>query len=435
MTQSDIFKENPLARKLTAVTVPPGMGGVRKLASMLGPALDGTGPAILPVATQPEQILQQNLESLKPDDSNYPLESDDIAIVCTTSGSTGTPRGVLLSQQALQASAYAFGARFGTNNRWVISMPAHRIAGLMVLVRSWFHESPLEIDPSVGGARPFAAAAFAATTLSAKRESNKDGRALMVSLVPTQIARLLEAGSVGIEALQTYDLVLSGAAATSQPMLQRLRELGINVSISYGMTETCGGCVFDGSPLDGVRISLGTPDDIEPGRITISGNVTASGYRLRPDLDALSFISGQVQTHDAGKLDSSGRLHILGRLDDVVIVGGVNVSLSAVESLIRHHPLIQDVALIDIQDDLWGSIPIAHLVTRTPISDAANLIAELQETIRNQIGSAAVPRAIYFATSLPMLDSGKIDRISLRLQTASDITEGRFPHPGSSSII
>jgi len=94
--------------------------------------------------------------------------------------------------------------------------------------------------------------------------------------------------------------------------------------------------------------------------------------------------------------------------------------------------IIQDVALIDIQDDLWGSIPIAHLVTRTPISNTANLISELQDTIRNQIGRAAVPRAIYFATSLPMLDSGKIDRISLRLQTASDITEGRLPHPGSS---
>jgi len=165
-----------------------------------------------------------------------------------------------------------------------------------------------------------------------------------------------------------------------------MRELGINVSISYGMTETCGGCVFDGSPLDGVRISLGTQDDIEPGRITISGNVTASGYRLRPDLDALSFISGQVQTHDAGKLDSSGRLHILGRLDDVVIVGGVNVSLSAVESLIRHHPLIQDVALIDIQDDLWGSIPIAHLVTRTQISDTTNLLANFKTQYETKLG-------------------------------------------------
>ncbi len=432
MTQSDIFSKYPLARKLTAVTVPPGMGGVLKLASVIGPALAGTGPAILPIATQPQQLLQQSLDTLKPDDADFPLESDDISIVCATSGTTGAPRGVLLSQQALHASAQAFGARFGTNNRWVISMPVHRIAGIMVLVRSWFHASPFEIDPSVGGARSFEAAAFAATTMRAQRESHKDGRALMVSLVPTQIARLLEAGSVGIEALQTYDLVLSGAAATPQPMLQRMRELGINVSISYGMTETCGGCVFDGRPLDGVRISLGTKDEIEPGRITISGSVAASGYRLRPDLDALSFISGQVQTHDAGKLDSSGLLHVLGRLDDVVIVGGVNVALSAVESLIRHHPLIQDVAVIDIQDELWGSIPIAHLVTHAHLSDTSDLIAEIQNTIRNQIGNAAVPRAMYFVTSLPMLDSGKIDRISLRLQTASDITQRRFPHPGSS---
>jgi O-succinylbenzoic acid--CoA ligase len=316
------------------------MGGVLKLASVIGPALDGTGPAIAPMAESPEFIVRQTLEAIRPSDPEFPLESNDIALVCPTSGSTGTPKGVLLSQQALEASATAFGNRFGTNNRWVVSMPAHRIAGIMVLVRSWFHSSPFEIDPSVGGARTFEAAAFAATTMRALRQSNNDGRSLMVSLVPTQIARLLESGSVGIEALQSYDLVLSGAAATSQPMLNKMRELGIKVSVSYGMTETCGGCVFDGSPLDGVNISLGTQDDIEPGRVTISGTVTASGYRLRPDLDAVSFISGQVQTHDVGKLDSSGLLHILGRMDDVVTVGGVNVALSAVESLIRHHPAI-----------------------------------------------------------------------------------------------
>ena len=431
MTQSDIFTESPFVRKLTAVTVPPGAAGVEKLAMELRPGLFGTGPAILPIATTPAQLLQQSLESLKPDDPNYPLESADISIVCATSGSTGTPRGVLLSQRALEASALAFGTRFGTNNRWVISMPVHRIAGIMVLVRSMLHESPFEIDPSVGGARAFDAATFAETTKLAQRKSADDGRALMVSLVPTQIARLLDAGSVGIEALQSYDLVLSGAAATPQPMQLRLRELGIKVSISYGMTETCGGCVFDGVPLAGVQISLGTKDEIEPGRITISGNVVASGYRLAPQLTELSFAPGQFQTQDTGNFDSTGLLQILGRLDDVVIVGGVNVALSAVESLIRDHPLIKDVAVIDIQDDLWGSIPIAHLVTRAEVIDAASLISEIQDTIRNQIGSAAVPRGIYFATSLPMLDSGKIDRISLRLQTTSDNTQGPHQNPGS----
>jgi len=431
MTQSDTSKKGQNPRILTAVTVPPGMGGVLKLASVIGPALDGTGPAVAPIAAGSESFITQTLEALRPDDPRFPLESSDIAIVSATSGSTGTPKGVMLSQQALTASATAFGNRFGTNNRWVVSMPAHRIAGIMVLVRSWFHNSPFEIDPSVGGARTFEAAAFAATTMRAVRESNKDGRSLMVSLVPTQIARLLESGSVGIEALQSYDLVLSGAAATSQPMLNKLRELGIKVSVSYGMTETCGGCVFDGRPLDGVKISLGTKDDVEPGRVTISGPVAASGYRLRPDLDAVSFISGQIQTHDVGKLDSSGLLHILGRLDDVVTVGGVNVALSAVESLIRHHPAIEDVAVIDLQDELWGSIPIAYAVTRTHVPDTSNLISEIQSTIQDQIGRAAVPRTVQFVSALPMLDSGKIDRISLRMQAATELSQKLFPHPGT----
>ena len=135
MTQSDTSRKSQNPRALAAVTVPPGMGGVLKLASVMGSALDGSGPAIAPMPDSPEFVVNQTLKALRPDDPKYPLESNDIAIVCATSGSTGTPRGVLLSQQALLASATAFGNRFGTNNRWVISMPAHRIAGIMVLVR------------------------------------------------------------------------------------------------------------------------------------------------------------------------------------------------------------------------------------------------------------------------------------------------------------
>lgn len=151
MTQSDTSRKSQNPRALTAVTVPPGMGGVLKLASVLGPALDGSGPAIAPMAASPEFVVAQTLAAIRPDDPAYPLESNNTAIVCATSGSTGTPRGVLLSQEALLASATAFGNRFGTNNRWVVSMPVHRIAGIMVLVRSWHHSSPFEIDPSVGG--------------------------------------------------------------------------------------------------------------------------------------------------------------------------------------------------------------------------------------------------------------------------------------------
>ena len=432
MPHSHTSKHARRSRDLAAVTVPAGIGGVLTMAAAVREALDGTGPAIAPFPTGPAEAVAYMREAIRPDDELLPLENDGIAMVLATSGSTSTPRGVLLSREALMSSAQAFGNRFGTDNRWVISMPVHRVAGAMILVRSWVHGSPFEVDPSVGGAQPFTANTFTETTRRAVIASQADGRQLMVSLVPTQIARLVEAGEMGLNALRSYDVVLSGAAATPQPLLNRLRGEGVNVVVSYGMSETSGGCVFDGQPLDGVKISLGTKDDVEPGRISIGGPVIASGYRLRPDLDAVMFIDGRVQTQDVGKLDAAGMLHVLGRLDDVVIVGGVNVSLSAVESLVRHHPDIEDVAIIDVPDDLWGSLPLAYIVTRSHNVDRELLMADIRSTVADRISRAATPRSFAFLNQLPMLDSGKIDRLGLRLQAAQDIAKGRMPHPGVS---
>lgn len=417
-------------RKLTAVTVPKGEVGPRLVLPALKSALDGSGPAIAPFPDGPPALINLLKDAIRPDVQSFPLERNDIAIVAATSGSTGAPHGVLLTQNAIHASVTAFANRFGKDARWVLSVPAHRIAGLMVLARALLLENPFEVDPSIGGNRTFDAVTFAATTKAAKRKSEVDGRPLMVSLVPTQIARLINTGAVGIEALQAYDLVLSGAAATPQPLLNSLREYGIKVSISYGMTETCGGCVFDGRPLDGVNISLRTKDDIEPGRISISGPVLASGYRLRPDLNALTFIDGRLVTNDVGKLDTENLLHVLGRLDDIVTVGGVNVALSAVEALIRHHPDVDDVAVIDVVDELWGSLPLAYIILRNRNTNTLELTQSIQEAIAQRIGRAATPRTIHFVDTLPMLDSGKVDRLNLRLQAAQDIKLGRVRHPG-----
>ena len=430
MTSSHTSDSPQATRALIEVPVVAGISGVYSVASHLASALDGTGPAIVPIPAGDTELIGDLRQAVRPNDANYPLESPDIAVVCSTSGSTGTPRAVLLSRDALLASATAFGQRFGTDARWVVSLPVHHIAGIMVLVRSWLHGNPFEVDPSVGGARPFDAPTFAATTAMAQRASATDGLPLMVSLVPTQIARLLEAGSVGVEALLAYDVVLSGAAATPQPMLETLRAHGVKVVVSYGMSETCGGCVFDGSPLEGVGITLGSTDESEPGRIRVSGPVLASGYRLRPDLDAVTFIDGRLETQDVGRLDSAGLLHVLGRLDDVVIVGGVNVALSAVESVIRHHQDIAHVAVIDVQDELWGSLPIACVVTKSARTDKQTLTDELKAQVISRIGRAATPRLVVFVDQLPMLDSGKVDRIALRLQVSRDIAEGRLAHPG-----
>lgn len=424
-----------MTRELVAVSIPPGIAGVIRLQSQLALALNGQGPALVPIPDGPEQVVESIEQAVKPNSAEFPLESDDIDLVCATSGSTGTPRGTLLSHTALTASAHAFAQRFGSDLRWVVAMPVHRIAGLMVLVRSHINNNPIVIDPSVGGAQPFSAATFAATTAQAVRESKIDGRRLIVSLVPTQIARLIESGTVGIEALLAYDVVLSGAAATPQPLLETLRHYGINVVVSYGMSETCGGCVFDGMPLDGVQVSIASDDDVQPGRISIAGSVIADGYRLRPDLNALTFIDGRVVTHDVGALDGAGLIHVLGRLDDIVTVGGVNVALSAVEAAIRHHPYIEDVAVIDVADSLWGSLPLAYVVLRNrevPGNESlAQLTREIQSAVANRIGRAATPRTITYVEALPMLDSGKVDRLTLRLQAGADIEHGRTQHPGS----
>jgi acyl-coenzyme A synthetase/AMP-(fatty) acid ligase len=150
-------------------------------------------------------------------------------------------------------------------------------------------------------------------------------------------------------------------------------------------------------------------------------------------LDAVAFIENKLITHDVGKLDQNGLLHVLGRLDDVVQVGGTNVSLSAVEAILRHHPSISDVAVIDIADDLWGSIPMAYIVLRDQNVNRANLSELIKQTVTDRIGRAATPRSIEFVEHLPMLDSGKIDRLSLRISASEDIASGKIKHPGAVS--
>ncbi|NBU32855.1 MAG: long-chain fatty acid--CoA ligase, partial [Actinobacteria bacterium] len=139
--------------------------------------------------------------------------------------------------------------------------------------------------------------------------------------------------------------------------------------------------------------------------------------------------------HDVGALDSRGLIHILGRLDDIVMVGGVNVALSAVEAAIRHHPEISDVAVIDVNDQLWGALPVAYVVLRNRElhnqSSMDRLRSEIQNTVAMRIGRAATPRTVTFVNHLPMLDSGKVDRLGLRLQANQEIAQGTVQHPGA----
>ena len=166
------------------------------------------------------------------------------------------------------------------------------------------------------------------------------------------------------------------------------------------MTETAGGCVYDGRPLDGVRVR------VTEGGVELAGPTLALGYRLDPAATAASFADGWFRTRDAGSL-GDGRLTVTGRLDDVVITGGVNVAPAAVEAVLRDHPAIVDAVVFGRPDDEWGQRVVAAVVVRGP---DAPLLPELRAWVADRLGPPAAPRQLHLLDSIPLLHTGKPDR-------------------------
>ena len=215
------------------------------------------------------------------------------------------------------------------------------------------------------------------------------------------------------ERLARYDLVLVGGAALPADVAARSSDVGINVFQSYGMSETCGGCVIDGLALPGVQVAIG-----QAGRVSIGGPVVFSGYRGDPQETAAALVEGRLLTNDRGEWlaapDGEPRLRILGRMDDVVISGGVNVDLAgvqrAVDGLGRG-----ETAVIGVPDDEWGA-----RVTLVVTGSAPDL-AWWQDALRPVLGAPALPRRLLRLASLPRTRSGKVDRQRLReLALAAD---------------
>ena len=280
-----------------------------EVGASLAIALAG-GPPIAPLPTDPIERARA-ITVLEP---NKPVDEVDAAVVIATSGSTGSPKSVVLSRAAIRASVEATHARLGGVGDWVLALPPCYIAGLMVLARA-----------SLGGTR----AVSARSDLGDLPEvAGKLSERRYLSLVPAQLDRALHRADV-TEALASFSAVLVGGAAASADLVQRALAAGIRVVTTYGMTETCGGCVYDGQPLPGVAVDLAND-----GRILIRSSTLFAGYRLRPDLTAEAFVDGAFRTPDRGCWDA-GRLVVLGRLDDIVITGGHKVDLSDVEQSVQ----------------------------------------------------------------------------------------------------
>jgi O-succinylbenzoic acid--CoA ligase len=362
-------------------------------------ALDGSGRPLLPVVSADRERLLGILDGLTLPDDGEPSP----AVVVPTSGSTGTPKLVELTAAALVASARATHRRLGGAGQWLLSLPTSGIAGLQVLTRSILGGSaPVRVSPSAGPP----AIVDAVAGMAGRRYA---------ALVPTQLHRLLAAAG-GAEVLGVFDAVLLGGAAAPPELVATARDRGVRIVTTYGMTETAGGCVYDGRPLDGVAVAVDAT-----GRIRIGGPTVFDGYLGRPDATAAALAHGWFVTADRGRIDDDGFVQVLGRTDDVVVTGGVNVALPAVAERLRAHPDVADAIAVGVPDDEWGTAVVAFVVVGS--SAATEPSTERWRTwVAAGLGRAHAPRLVATTTAIPMLRNGKPDRLELVKQAQDLLT-------------
>ncbi len=311
----------------------------------------------------------------------------------------------MLSTEALAASSMATAVALGGEGQWLLALPPHYVAGIQVLVRSLFAGTrPVLMDRS-GGFTPEAFTAAAAQMTDPVR---------YVSLVPTQLQRLLDGPTpAALAVLRRFNAILLGGSPASPALLEAALDAGVRVVTTYGMSETCGGCVYDGVPLEGVQV------DVRDGRVWLGGEVVASGYRHAPALTGESFSvaasepklgQGPVRwykTEDAGELSADGTLTVTGRIDDVIITGGLKVSANLVAEQLKLVGGVSDAFVLGLPDREWGQRVCAALVGNCSLQQLGKEAADL-------LPAWAVPKTVLFVPQIPMLPTGKPDRLALR---------------------
>ncbi|MEZ0577848.1 AMP-binding protein [Nocardioides sp. MH1] len=304
---------------------------------------------------------------------------DDVRLVVATSGSTGAPKRVALAKRALLTSVEASARRLGASGPWVLALPATYVAGVQVVLRSL-----------VAGHPP----------VLLEEQGWPEGHGWFVSLVPTQLGRLLD-DAEAVAALRRAHTVLLGGGPIDAALRARAGAAGVHVVGTYGAAETAGGCVYDGLPLDGVAVAIG-----EGGRIRIGGPTLFEEYVGDPDRTREALVDGWYLTSDAGRLDEDGRLAVLGRVDDVVVSGGLNVPAVAVAARLREHPAVAAAEVVGVPDEEWGNRVVAVVVGEVALP-------ELRDWVAAAHPRSWAPRAVVVVDEIPMLPNGKPDRRAL----------------------
>jgi O-succinylbenzoic acid--CoA ligase len=310
-------------------------------------------------------------------------------LIIETSGSTGQPKRVALSRGAMRASALATLARLGGPGQWVLNLPPTYVAGVQVLFRS-----------VVAGTEP-----VVQTRELSDAVLEMAGGRRYVSLVPTQLVRLLD-NDYQTGALCRFDAVLIGGGPLSPTVRAEAERAKVRIVQTYGMSETCGGCVYDGRPLDGVEMRI--KDD----QVQLRGPILFDGYDGEPERTAAAFDDTWLITNDLGRLRDDGRLQVLGRADDVIISGGVKVPAHAVQQMLEQHPRIHGAVVVGVPDAEWGERVVAVVNANDPPT-----LDELRDLVTPREWA---PRAMLKVDEIPLLSNGKIDRVALKELAAHD---------------
>lgn len=364
--------------------------------------LEGTGPAL-------------GLGMVGEAPSHVP---EGTAAVITTSGSTGVPKSVVLGRDALLASTDATAARIG-EGAWLLALPPGYIAGLQVLVRSLRAGREPVLLPG-----RFDPAAFAEAALTLPPGS-------YTSLVPAQLQRLLDAAGTDhavAAALRAFAAILVGGQALPAATLDRAQDAGARVVRTYGSTETCGGCVYDGVPLPGAQVA------IVDGEVRLAGPMLADGYLGDAALTDAVFVPGDddtrwYRTGDAGVLDDDV-LRIHGRIDNVIVSGGVNISLDRVERVVRDVAGLAGAVVVGVPDQRWGEASVIVVARGQALrrSDSARRhearrdeahLDEARRAVADRLGAAWRPARLVVVDELAALPGGKPDREAIRRAIAA----------------
>jgi o-succinylbenzoate---CoA ligase len=354
------------------------------------------GEAVLPLdPSAPAQELAAILAAARPThlvdgDGRRPLPggrpvTDGVAAVVATSGTGGAPKLVELGADAIAWSARATSRSLGAGpgDRWLCCVPTHGVAGLAVVARAWHTGLPVEVHDRFDPAAVAAAA----------------GRATLVSLVPTQLRRLLATGDHAAR----FRRVLLGGGPVPAALAADATARGVHLVRTYGLTETFGGMAHDGHPLAGAEV--GTDPE---GELLVRGPMLFRRYRGDPERTAAALRDGWLHTGDLGRLGPDGRVTVLGRRDDLVISGGVNVHPDEVEAVLATHPGVAEVAVAGRADPEWGQRVAAFVVPTDPRRPPT--LDDLRGHARERLAAAKAPRELVLVPSLPRTASGKLLR-------------------------